>query len=135
VAQPAPEDALADWEVVDAFLSAARGGELSRLLELLAPDAVVTGDAAAVAMGTPERHRRSAGGRGLLRRCREGRLPAFVQGRPERRGCSAGQARVAFDFAVVDGLVTRIDFRAEPEVLAGVRGRTGDEPVDRGAPA
>jgi RNA polymerase sigma factor (sigma-70 family) len=55
VGQPAPEDALADWEVVDAFLAAARAGEFARLLELLAPDAVVTGDALAVAAGTPER--------------------------------------------------------------------------------
>ena len=35
VAQPAPEDALADWAVVDAFLAAARGGDLARLLDLV----------------------------------------------------------------------------------------------------
>ena len=41
VGQPAPGDRLADWEVVDAFLAAARTGEFERLLELLAPDVVV----------------------------------------------------------------------------------------------
>ncbi len=53
VAQPATEDTLADWEVVDAFMAAARGGDFQRLLELLAPDAVVGADEAAVLAGTP----------------------------------------------------------------------------------
>ena len=53
VAQPAAEDALADWEVVDAFMAAARGGDFQRLLQLLAPDAVVGADEAAVLAGTP----------------------------------------------------------------------------------
>ena len=33
---------------------------------------------------------------------------------------------MAFDFTVVDDLVTRIDFRADPAVLARVRVRRGD---------
>ena len=37
VAQPAAEDALADWEVVDAFMAAARGGDFQRLLQLPRP--------------------------------------------------------------------------------------------------
>src|SRR5690606_31990736 len=44
IAQPQPEDALADWEVVDAFMAAAKSGEFARLLELLAPDALITAD-------------------------------------------------------------------------------------------
>ena len=48
------EGARADWEVVDAFLASARGGDFGQLLHLLAPDVVVTADAAAVATGTPE---------------------------------------------------------------------------------
>ncbi|MDN5804655.1 MAG: sigma-70 family RNA polymerase sigma factor, partial [Microlunatus sp.] len=46
--QPAPEDQLADWEVVDAFMAAAREGNFGRLMQLLAPDAAVAADAAAV---------------------------------------------------------------------------------------
>ena len=42
VSQPHPEDGLADWEVVDAFMAAARNGDFNRLLRLLAPDAAVT---------------------------------------------------------------------------------------------
>ena len=134
VAQPAAEDALADWEVVDAFLAAARGGELSRLLELLAPDAVVTGDAAAVAMGTPGRIAGRQEVAAFFDGATKAALPAFVQGRPGAAWVQRGRALVAFDFAVVDGRVTRIDFRAEPELLADVVSRRGKDPVDRGAP-
>jgi RNA polymerase sigma-70 factor (ECF subfamily) len=131
VVQPAPEDALADWEVVDAFLSAARGGDLSRLLELLAPDVVVTGDAAAVSMGTPEQ----IAGREVVAAFFDGAakaaLPVFVEDRPGAAWVQRGEAKVAFDFTVVGGAVTRIAFRADPVVLAGVRARRGDSPVDR----
>ena len=41
-------------EVVTAFLAAARGGDFTALLELLHPDVVLTSDAAAVAMGSPD---------------------------------------------------------------------------------
>lgn len=53
VQPPASEDALADWEVVDAFMTAAREVDFQRLLELLAPDVVMSADAAAGALGTP----------------------------------------------------------------------------------
>ena len=55
IGQPVPEDGLADWQVVDAFMAAARGGDLHRLLQLLAPDVVVRADRAAAGLGTPER--------------------------------------------------------------------------------
>lgn len=135
VVPPVPEDALADWEVVDAFLGAARGGDLGRLLGLLAPDAVVIGDAAAVAMGTPAH----LGGRSQVAHFFNGAaktaLSAFVEDRPGAAWVHRGEVKVAFDFTVVDGLVTRIAFRAEPAVLVGVRTRRGQEPVDRRPPA
>ena len=53
VNQPRLEDRLADWEVVDAFMAAAKNGDFDRLLRLLAPDAAVTADDAAVLIGTP----------------------------------------------------------------------------------
>jgi RNA polymerase sigma factor (sigma-70 family) len=135
VVQPAPEDALADWEVVDAFLTAARGGDYGRLLGLLAPDVVVTGDAAAVALGTPQH----IAGRQEVARLFDGAakaaLPVFVGDRAGAAWVHRGETRVAFDFTVLDGRVTRIEFRAEPAVLAVVRSRKGPAPVDRGAPA
>ncbi len=133
VVQPAPDDALADWEVVDAFLAAARGGDFGRLLSLLAPDVVVTGDAAAVAMGTPERIAGREEVAHFFNGAAKAALSVFVEHRPGAAWVHRGEARVAFDFTVLDGVVTRIAFRAEPAVLAGVRSRKHEEPVDRGA--
>jgi len=133
VVQPAPDDALADWEVVDAFLAAARGGDFGRLLSLLAPDVVVTGDAAAVAMGTPERIAGREEVAQFFNGAAKAALSVFVEHRPGAAWVHRGEAKVAFDFTVLDGVVTRIAFRAEPAVLAGVQSRKDEEPVDRGA--
>jgi len=133
VVQPAPDDALADWEVVDAFLAAARGGDFGRLLRLLAPDVVVTGDAAAVAMGTPERIAGREEVAHFFNGAAKAALSVFVEHRPGAVWVHRGQAQVAFDFTVLDGVVTRIAFRADPAVLAGLRSRKDEVPIDRDA--
>jgi RNA polymerase sigma factor (sigma-70 family) len=125
VAQPAADDRLADWEVVDAFLEAAREGQFARLVELLAPDAVISADEAAVLAGTPQRiegrHEVATFFDGAARTA----FPAYVEDRPGAAWIHRGEARVAFDFTVVDGLVHGITFRAAPDVLAGVVRRRG----------
>ena len=125
VAQPAAQDALADWEVVDAFMAAAREGDFERLLQLLAPDAVVGADEAAVLAGTPA----SIEGRGEVAAFFSGSahsaLAVFVGERPASAWFLRGEAKVVFDFAVVDGRVTGITFRAAPDVLARVVRRSG----------
>jgi RNA polymerase sigma-70 factor (ECF subfamily) len=125
VAQPAAEDRLADHEVVDAFLAAARGGELSRLLELLAPDVVVLGDEAAVAIGTPSRIEGREDVAAFFDGAAASALPVFVEDRPGAAWFDRGTPRVAFDFEVRGGRVTRIEFRAAPEVVSGLRRRRG----------
>jgi RNA polymerase sigma-70 factor (ECF subfamily) len=127
VTQPAPEDRLADWEVVDAFLAAARGGDLARLLELLAPDAVVAGDEAAVATGTPALLQGQQAVAEMFNGAAQSALPVFVGGRPGAAWFLRGEAKVAFDFTVVGGQVARIDFRAAPAVLADLSRRAGDQ--------
>jgi RNA polymerase sigma-70 factor (ECF subfamily) len=127
VTQPAPEDRLADWEVVDAFLAASRGGDLARLLELLAPDAVVAGDAAAVAAGTPALLEGQQAVAEMFNGAAQSALPVFVGERPGAAWFLHGEAKVAFDFTVVDGQVARIDFRAAPAVLADLSRRAGDQ--------
>jgi len=126
VGQPAPEDALAEWEVVDAFLAAAKGGDLGRLLELLAPGVVVLGDPAAVSLGTPERIAGRAEVAEFFNGAAKAAVGVFVGDRPGAAWLHRGEVKVAFDFTVVDDLVTRIDFRADPAVLARVRVRRGD---------
>lgn len=126
VVQPAPENTLTDWEVVDAFLAAAKGGDFSRLLQLLAPDVVIAGDPAAVALGTPQRifGRRQIAE--FFNGSAKAALRVFVDNRPGAAWVHRGKTKVAFDFTVVDGVVTRIDFRADPVVLQRVRARNGE---------
>jgi RNA polymerase sigma factor (sigma-70 family) len=128
VAQPAAEDTLADWEVVDAFMAAARGGDFERLLQLLAPDAVVGADEAAILAGTPA----SIEGRGEVAAFFNGSahsaLAVFVGERPGSAWFLRGEAKVVFDFDVADGQVRGITFRAAPDVLARVVRRDGADP-------
>ena len=123
VAQPSLPDQSTDWVVVDAFLAAARGGDLTRLLELLAPDAVCAGDAAAIAQGTPELIEGRDAVAAMFNGSARSALPVLVGTRPGAAWYLKGEARVVFDFTVVDGRVTRIDFRADPDVVASVTRR------------
>mgnify|MGYP002651543047 CR=1 FL=1 len=79
VRQPAADDALADWEVVDAFMAAAREGDFERLLELLAPDAQVRADEVAIATGTPAQIERFAPGFSHVVRQRIEASPAALE--------------------------------------------------------
>ncbi|AWB91838.1 sigma-70 family RNA polymerase sigma factor [Aeromicrobium chenweiae] len=128
VRQPPARDRLADWEVVDAFMAAAREGDFERLIALLAPDARVTADAAAVARGTPTliegRQRVAEFFDGSARAA----LPVLVDDRPATAWFHRGQAMVLFDFAVADGVVRGITFRADADALTRVVRREG---VDR----
>jgi RNA polymerase sigma-70 factor (ECF subfamily) len=130
IGQPRSEDRLADWEVVDAFMAAARNGDFDRLLRLLAPEAAVTADEAAVLVGTPReiegRHEVATFFNGSAHAA----LPVFVGDRPGSAWFHLGDAKVVFDFTVSDGLVAAITFRAAPEVLSRVVRRDGGRPRD-----
>ncbi len=128
VTQPHPEDRLADWEVVDAFMAAAKDGDFDRLLQLLAPDATVTADDAAVLVGTPRRIQGGDEVATFFDGSAKAALPVFVGDRPGSAWFHLGAARVVFDFTVSDGLVRAITFRAEPDVLSRVVRRDGGRP-------
>lgn len=125
VAQPRAEDALADWEVVDAFMAAAREGDFERLLQLLAPDAAVSADEAAVLMGTPQRLEGREEVATFFNGSAHSALAVHVGDRPASAWFHRGEAKVVFDFTVADGQVRAIVFRAAPEVLATVVRRDG----------
>ncbi|GAA4300451.1 sigma-70 family RNA polymerase sigma factor [Klenkia terrae] len=124
IAQPAAEDRLADRMVVDAFMAAARGGDLARLLELLAPGAGVTADAAALLAGTPERIEGRDAVAAFFDGSAHAALPVLVDGRAGYAWYHRGEAKVVFDFAVADGVVQAITFRAEPDLLSRVERRS-----------
>ncbi len=126
ISQPAPEDALSDWEVVDAFMAAAREGDFDRLLQLLAPDASVAADRAAILAGTPEQIEGRHEVASFLNGSARSALPVFVGDRPGAAWFHRGQVMVLFDFAIAHGLVQGITFCAEPEVLVQVVRRDGE---------
>ncbi len=127
VREAGPAARLADWEIVDAFLAAAKGGDLARLLRLLAPEVAVAGDPAAIEVGTPDRIDGRDEVAAFFNGAAAAALAVFVGGRPGAAWFDRGEARVAFDFTITDGLVWRIDFRAEPDLLAHLTKRTGAE--------
>ncbi len=128
VVRPPPEERPAAREVVDAFLAAAKGGDVDRLLRLLAPDAVVTADDAAVLAGTPRRIEGRDAVATFFNGSARATLPVYVEGRPGTAWFHKGEARVAFDFLVTDGRVRAITFRAAPDVLARLVRRDVEEP-------
>ncbi|MBV2364616.1 RNA polymerase sigma factor SigJ [Streptomonospora nanhaiensis] len=122
-AAPAPDPDLArQRRVVEAFLAAARGGDLAALVELLHPDATTRVDwgalrpgAAPAVRGAEEVARQAAlyarppelvrtvvvnGGIGVLSRTEDGRLYSLLA------------------YTVVDGRIAYIDALADPERLA-----------------
>ncbi|GAA1912337.1 sigma-70 family RNA polymerase sigma factor [Nocardioides hwasunensis] len=125
VAQPAAEDALADWEVVDAFMAAARGGDLERLLQLLAPDAHIGADEVAALAGTPTAIEGRDSVATFFNGSAHAALPIYVGDRPAFAWYHRGEARVVFDFTIAEGHVQSIICRAEPAVLAQVVRRRG----------
>ena len=128
VSQPHPEDRLADWEVVDAFMAAAKDGEFDQLMRLLAPDADVTADADAVMVGTPSKIEGRDEVAAFFNGSAQSAFPVFVGERPGAAWFHLGAAKVVFDFTVGDGLVRAITFRAAPEVLSQVVRRDADQP-------
>jgi len=118
-------EAQADWQVVDAFLAAARNGDFARLLKLLAPNVVVEGDHAAIILGTPERIEGAEQVAQFFNGAAKAAFPVYVADRPGAAWIHRGEPKVVFDFSIDQGMVQRIDFRAEPRILSRVQRRQG----------
>ncbi len=117
---PEPASTQADRaesrRVVEAFLAAARGGEVATLLQLLAPTAVMRVDAAGQAMGVDPIYQ---GAEAVAARFQGARAAAVVtiDGDPGIAWINAGSVRTAFAFHVKGGQVIEIELIADPEVL------------------
>jgi RNA polymerase sigma factor (sigma-70 family) len=119
----------ADWQVVDAFLTAARHGDFTRLLALLAPNAVVEGDPPAVMLGTPVRLEGADQVARFFDGAAKAAFPVYVGDRPGAAWFHRGEPKVVFDISIDRGMVQRIDFRAELRILAQVQRRQGERRI------
>ena len=103
--------------VVDAFLTAARGGDLTNLLSLLAPDAVMRADLIGQNMGTDPSYNGAAAVAARFNGAR-GAVPVIIDGELGAAWIQAREVKVAFVFHVEAGLVREVELIADPEVLA-----------------
>ena len=103
--------------VVDAFLTAARGGELATLLSLLAPNVVMHADLVGQTMGTEPTYRGAAAVAARFNGTR-GAAPVTIDGELGAAWIQAGSTKVAFVFHLEAGLVHEVELIADPEVLA-----------------
>ena len=107
-------------QVAEAFLAAARGGDLGALLAVLDPDVVLHADAATVPTGAPATLRGAAavaqGARAASARSQYSRV-ALVNGTPGIVMAPRGRLRVVLAFTMTDDKISRIDVIADPARL------------------
>jgi RNA polymerase sigma factor (sigma-70 family) len=109
--------------LVEAFLAASRGGDLTGLIAVLDPDVVLSSDGAAVPAGVARTVRGAQavarGARAAGMRSRYGRV-ALVNGAPGLVMAPRGRLVVALAFTFGEDQITGIDVIADPERLAGL---------------
>jgi RNA polymerase sigma-70 factor (ECF subfamily) len=120
-AQPEPDaDRGAQRAVVDAFLAAARGGDLETLVSLLAPDVVVRIDGGAQARTVLEGREAVARGAMAFAQVAELTRPALVNDALGAAAFRAGRLVSVAAFTVSAGRITALDIVNDPERIARV---------------
>jgi RNA polymerase sigma factor (sigma-70 family) len=117
---PVPDaDLAAQWEVVEAFLAAAREGDFDALVAVLDPDAVLRGDAGLTDLSRRVQGAKAVAGQALywsqigltIRR-------ALVNGAPGIVSLRDGKPFSLGAFTVMNEKIVEIDFLADPERIA-----------------
>ena len=107
-------------EVAQAFIAAARGGDLGALIAVLDPDVVLRADAAASPSGVPVTIRGAAavagGASAAAARARYGRV-ALINGTPGLVMAPRGQLVLALAFTYSGDKISQIDVIADPARL------------------
>jgi RNA polymerase sigma factor (sigma-70 family) len=105
-------------QLIEAFLAASRRGDFDSLVRLLAPDAVMSADPAAVAMGAPEH----LVGATALAEVFNGRAraaePALIDGSIGFVWMVRGRAKVAWDVVTDGDRIIRIEMLAAEDTVA-----------------
>jgi hypothetical protein len=104
-------------DIVDAFLTASRGGDFTTLLALLDPDVVPRSDAAAVQVGSLTEVLGAPAVAGTFSgRARAAKL-AQVDGSPGAVWAQGGRTRVVFGFTITSGKIVAIDPLADADLI------------------
>ena len=119
-------------EVVDAFLAAARTGDLQALLAVLHPEIVVRADASARRFGAAAETRGASEVAANFKGRAQGAVRALVDGTPGAAWIVGGKTRVVLDFTVVADHVVAIDLIGDPAHIGAmdlVLGNAGAKPL------
>ena len=117
--EPGPSaDPARQRQLVEAFLAASRKGEFDALVRLLAPDAVMTADAAAIGMGAPEHLVGAAAVAEVFNGRARAAEPAFIDGGIGFVWMVGGKAKVAWDVITDGERITHIEMLAGEEIVA-----------------
>jgi RNA polymerase sigma-70 factor (ECF subfamily) len=118
--QGADRDApTADRQIVDAFLTAARGGDFEGLLAVLDPDVVLRADEGGGALLVVKGARTVATRARFFSTARVAH-PAIVDGAAGFVATEAGAPVAVLAFTILDGRITAIDALTGPSRLAGL---------------
>ncbi|MYT26202.1 sigma-70 family RNA polymerase sigma factor [Streptomyces sp. SID7760] len=119
-AAPAPDPDLARTrEVVDAFLTAARGGDLDALVDLLDPDVVARSDGGALRPSSIRRGATDVASNAItFARFAAAAVPVLVNGVPGALALAEGKPVSLMAFTVRGGRIVALDILADPQRLA-----------------
>ncbi|MFF8288879.1 sigma-70 family RNA polymerase sigma factor [Streptomyces sp. NPDC016309] len=121
-AAPAPDtDPARRREVVDAFLTASRGGDFDALLAVLDPDVVARSDGGGLRPSLLRQGAADVASQAItFARFAQAGLPVLVNGSPGVVAVDAGRAVSVMAFTVRGGRITALDILTDPERLAGI---------------
>ncbi len=120
-APPPDADLAAQWEVVDAFLAAARNGDFGSLVAVLHPDVVLNADAGLTGMSRHARGAETVAGQALMfSQAGLTQHRALVNGAAGIVSMRDGRPFSVGALTVRDGRIVEIDILADPKRLAGL---------------
>jgi limonene-1,2-epoxide hydrolase len=117
---PLPDvDLPAQWEVVDAFLAAARDGDFDALVAVLAPDVVLRADGGLTGLSHHARGAETVAGQALMwSRVDLTIRRALINGASGLVSIRNGRPFSVGAFTVMGGRIVEIDFLVDPDRLA-----------------
>ena len=118
---PADADLSGQWEVVEAFLAAARSGDFHALVAILDPDVVLRADAGLSALSHRVRGAEEVAGQALMwSRIDLEMRRALINGAPGLVSLRAGRPFSVGAFSTRAGRIVEIDILADPDRVGGL---------------
>ncbi|MBO0849466.1 MAG: sigma-70 family RNA polymerase sigma factor [Pseudonocardia sp.] len=115
-----PPDRARQREIVDAWITAARGGDFTALVALLHPDAVLRVDTGGPGSKLVRGAAEVAGQAGMYRAAGLRSRFAVVNGGPGIVSSVDDRAVAVLAFTITNGLITELDILADPQRLAAL---------------